>query len=714
MKTLGLGVIGGVLATVLLVSAAERNQEAMRLLKAARNVETVDGNLRSAVGQYKRIVDVYGKTDRATAAEALVRMAECYQKLGDAEWRRSYERVVREYADQKEFATLAQSRLNSSEPARITSRRVATIGVGGVGYGSVSPDGRYFPYTDWDNGDLYVRDLVGGSTRPLTNESGMSFSPSHFAAQAVFAKDGRQVAYAWLEGRSAEIRIVDAAGPGISQPRRIYRNEDIAQIWPDDWSADGKWLAVQIRRQDKTAQIGLLNAQDGSLHVLKSVDWRGATRLVFSPDGKHLAYDLPVSDKETQRDLFVLAIEGRREASVPHPADDVVMGWAPDASAVLFSSDRSGTVGLWQVRVADGKPHAVPDLLRPQVQGTTLGIIRSGTLYTLVHPPSFNAVVSADVQVATFDFRTGHFLSAPTTAVQRFVGTNSFPVWSPNGKRLAYVSRRSGATVIGIRSETGDVRELRPALNSYPPAVRWSADGRSLLTHATDVKGRQGLFRIDVETEAVVPIVLSTDDAGFRWPEESRDGKRIYYIRGYVSQPAREFAVVERVLGTGNERDVVRGRGIVAIGPAPMLSPDGHWLIVYVDDPAAKSSALVRVGVRDGERQELIRVESPRRSGVHGWTPDGSAILVSIAERFQVAGVTAPGMATELWRVPLDGSPRQKLDVNVAGMTPFSVHPDGRQIAFGQTAPKKDDEIWVLENFLPAPASSKTLQSRPR
>jgi len=89
---------------------------------------------------------------------------------------------------------------------------------------------------------------------------------------------------------------------------------------------------------------------------------------------------------------------------------------------------------------------------------------------------------------------------------------------------------------------------------------------------------------------------------------------------------------------------------------------------------------------------------------LQGWTPDGLAILVAVSDTFEGIGVSAPGAATELWRVPLDGSEHRKLDLNVAGMTPFSAHPDGRQIAYGLTERAKDDEVWVLENFLPAPA----------
>jgi tetratricopeptide (TPR) repeat protein len=65
-------------------------------LRAAMEKETVKGDLKGAIDQYKKLAQ--GK-DRAVAAKALVRMGQCYEKLGDAEARKAYERVVREYAD---------------------------------------------------------------------------------------------------------------------------------------------------------------------------------------------------------------------------------------------------------------------------------------------------------------------------------------------------------------------------------------------------------------------------------------------------------------------------------------------------------------------------------------------------------------------------------------------------------------------------------------
>jgi hypothetical protein len=52
---------------------------------------------------------------RKTAAEALVHMGQCYEKLGDAESRKAYERVLREYGDQKEAAMVARARLGRND-----------------------------------------------------------------------------------------------------------------------------------------------------------------------------------------------------------------------------------------------------------------------------------------------------------------------------------------------------------------------------------------------------------------------------------------------------------------------------------------------------------------------------------------------------------------------------------------------------------------------
>ena len=101
---------------VLAVAAVSSAQQAASnraevALQAAIKIETIDGDLRAAIAAYRKVADTY-QTDRAVAAKALVRAGQCYEKLGEAqakEARATYQRVVRDYADQAE--TVAQARL---------------------------------------------------------------------------------------------------------------------------------------------------------------------------------------------------------------------------------------------------------------------------------------------------------------------------------------------------------------------------------------------------------------------------------------------------------------------------------------------------------------------------------------------------------------------------------------------------------------------------
>ena len=82
-------------------------------LQAAIKIETIDGDLKAAIEAYKKIAATYG-SDRAVAARALVRAGQCYEKLGEAqasEARSTYQRVVRDYADQAETVAHARARL---------------------------------------------------------------------------------------------------------------------------------------------------------------------------------------------------------------------------------------------------------------------------------------------------------------------------------------------------------------------------------------------------------------------------------------------------------------------------------------------------------------------------------------------------------------------------------------------------------------------------
>ena len=75
-----------------------------------------------------------------------------------------------------------------------------------------------------------------------------------------------------------------------------------------------------------------------------------------------------------------------------------------------------------------------------------------------------------------------------------------------------------------------------------------------------------------------------------------------------------------------------------------------------------------------------------------------------------LSGADPEARLSQLWRAFVDGSPAVKLDTMVdANVGSVSLHPDGRQIAFQVTTPgpSETQQIWVTENFLPAPKAAK-------
>jgi hypothetical protein len=129
-------------------------------LEKARRKETLEGDLKGAISLYAKAV-AESKGDRAVSAKALIAMAECHRKLGDAEARGIYERIVREYADQKDAVNIARTRLGTAAPVAAKGDRPVWTGPEVDIFGRISPDGRYLTYVDlFQTGNLMIHDMV--------------------------------------------------------------------------------------------------------------------------------------------------------------------------------------------------------------------------------------------------------------------------------------------------------------------------------------------------------------------------------------------------------------------------------------------------------------------------------------------------------------------------------------------------------------------------
>jgi Tol biopolymer transport system component len=612
---------------------------------------------------------------------------------------------VREYSDQKEAAVLARARLGSAaRPGQhkgITLRKAWDGQAAGSPAArvltSVSADGGRLPYIGAE-GVVSLHDLASGTNRPLTVADQCGGPPA-------ISRDGTQVAYERYCGRfGSELRIVNVQGNGMPASRLLYENADVAQITPLDISPDNALIAVTLVRKDRSRQIGVVATADGSLRALKSVDWRGPARIFFSPDGRHLAYDLPANDTSNQRDVFVLAVDGSREIPmVAHPANDVGMGWTPDGKHLLFASDRrGGTMGLWAQPFAPPETQRTPELIMESINSAfSLGVTSAGALYL------GTVAGDQDISLVPIDLVAGKQTGPRVRPVQHFIGTNLEPVFSRDGNALAYLSGRNntpmfgGPRVIAIQSlGTGATREVRPNL-VYFDQVSWAPDGRAFVTGGTDAKGRNGIFRIDAGTGEVTLLVQLPFEFERSFPQWSASGKHMYY-----RVPLREDAIngdvafIERDLDTGAERALARGNlGSIS------LSPDGRWIAAQKSDRSTQSQAIVLIPIAGGDTRELFRAAAPASIAVQfsglPWTPDSRGLIVR----------KRPGPnSMELWLVPIADAAAHKLDVDVSRWATgnrglITLSPDGRQIAF--LSGQQISEVWVLENFLSALTSGK-------
>jgi tetratricopeptide (TPR) repeat protein len=104
--------IAGCVLLLSFASLKADDKQARVLMQAAETKATVEGDLKAAIALYQNAVKEAGP-NRGIAAQALLRRAECYQKLGDAEANKIYERLIRDFADQNalyiNYQWLAQS-----------------------------------------------------------------------------------------------------------------------------------------------------------------------------------------------------------------------------------------------------------------------------------------------------------------------------------------------------------------------------------------------------------------------------------------------------------------------------------------------------------------------------------------------------------------------------------------------------------------------------
>jgi len=689
-----------IIAAALALSAPMRAQSGHELFQQALSKERAEGKLQEAIALYQRVVEV-ASADHALAARALLQLGRCYEQLGNAEARTAYERLVARYPDQTDLVAQARSRLDALV-------RTAAVAAPGMAVRSlpevsddktplaVSPDGAKAIVWDYSKGqNIALYDFSRKQTRLLTDID-WAMGLIWFA---VWSPDTRRVAYTYASYRplESELRVTTPDG----RSRLAYRANGYSSVQPVGWTPDGATLVIVVQRPDKTWALGTLPASGGQFTPLRSLGWsydyRGATPRL-SPDGRFIAF----LDGETGlRDVHVVSLDGRQAYRITDdPADDMAPIWSPDGRHLAFTSSRLGSVSLWTVEIKDGKPVRQPLKLKDGMQSAeSIDWTERGIFYS-------QWTRTWDLYTLPMDPVEGRPAGSPRPIPYSRTGRNLRPVWSPDGRRLAFVSSTalepSRRYVVVMPADGGSAREfLIPTTTWFrdysPNDLRWFGDGRGLGFSGTDTRGAPAVFRLLLETGEWNTIPFSST-GGPTWTEWNTDGSAFYC--------ACQGDVSERAVNGDVERLVYRSTGPSFIQSLE-FSPDRKWLAFFQGTYGAttETSQILVANLKTGETrtviEEVFSLTDHGRLQLESWTPAGDLLIERI--KFSATGTTT---ASEALLVPVNGgAPRPIALPNISPSGPreapdFSAKwsPDGRSMVLGRVS--RGSKTFVIENPL--------------
>ena len=429
--------------------------------------------------------------------------------------------------------------------------------------------------------------LFATATAPVAAQQGPGLASTDISAlrglgDVQVSPDGRRVAYAvtrrdtpgrprsetWIRDLAAKTESrLGTDATGASSPR---------------WSPDGRSIAFFGRVGDSSgvaianadgSDIRFIASVKGTNHVLPSV----GERLSWSPDGRRLA--------------FISSTPGPEVDANGDPMIITRYSYKPTASEGLTRFNDNRRLHIF---VADVATRHVSQLT-------------SGTYYehSIEWSPSGAEIMFVSNHGADPDrvFNYDVFAINVTSGAQRQITKTASPeyqpVWSPDGRRIAYLGTKRSLTssettmedthVWVMNADGSNRREVGISVDNRQRAPRWSRDGTSLYT-VVQVHGDSKLYRILVDGGS--PRVVVGDEGQIGSWSLMSDGGLIYAF----ASPT-EPAALREMTASGIAHDIVRlnsellaKRRIAPVERFTFTSRDGLQVEAYFTAPLDRRS----------------------------------------------------------------------------------------------------------------------------
>ena len=363
-------------------------------------------------------------------------------------------------------------------------------------------------------GDLWFASTGGGQATRLTAHPGLELFPR-------FSPDGSQIAFTGQYDGDEQVYVIPAVG-GVPRQLTYYpARGPLAPRWGYDnqvydWTPDGRAVLFRSLRYstDLSDSRLFLADVDGGLPVPLPMPESGAGDL--SPDGTRVVYSPLFRDFRTWKryeggwaqELYIFDRETHAvERVTTHRRADRDPMWI--GNAIYFTSDRTGTLNLYSydlgsreiTRLTDSETW---DVRWPGDDGT------GRIVYEL----------NGELQIYSIDDKSSRPIAitvpddglamrpARVSAAELIEGADL----SPQGERALFVAR---GDVFTVPIEHGPVRNLTRSSSAHDKWARWSPDGRRI-AYVSDAGGEDEIYLV-AQDGSGEPEQLTSGGQGMRY-----------------------------------------------------------------------------------------------------------------------------------------------------------------------------------------------------
>lgn len=514
-------------------------------------------------------------------------------------------------------------------------------------YPSLSPDGASVAYALERDGHFEIQVLgPDGTERSLTSDGGHNVQPA-------WSPDGKRIAY--FSGKDGGIWVVPAAG---GTPTRLTTFGARPA-----WSPDGTQIAFQSEPQIDASYTSVVPLPPCAIWVIPAAG--GEPRQVthtgqpagghgmptWTPDGSEIVF---VAYDRLSAALWRVRPDASGLRQVPLPRDqpqvsDPASCAGCDAIYYVSYSER-GSSGIWKLRL--GAEQRGPEWVKAQIVGSGLQRVRHLTLSRDGRRLAF-AAVSAVAHLASLplDPATGLARGEPRllTAGE---GRNSRPLFSPDGRRLAFSrvepGARSDVWIADADGANAAALTSDPANDTMPS---WFPDSQRV-AFVSDRGGHAALWVADSRTRVASPL----RDLGkpLDAPRVSPDGTLVAFNWAPGGGPLNTWLMP---VAGGAPRQLTRDPEMLGF---PAWAPDGRTLSLQMKRGNQTHIALLDLQeggqAAAGEARVLTRGEGLNWG--HSWSPDGDKVaFVALRQAlWNVRWVSRAGQQRELTSYRSPGS----------------------------------------------------------